>query len=261
MLLAAALASTLLSVLPQLPAHAAVVPVDPGPSAAERPIVGTTINLPALPTTPATAPYNAGAQFAEAIATYYSAGTAALDQRGVARAAQRWTRQWVARTCDGSSPRTVKTCRVMAVFDIDETLLDNYSYYSTQSPAFTYSPSTWGPFQEQCQSPAVAATAELFRKFRDAGMGVALITGRNESARAVTEACLRQNGIDGWTTLVMRDASTTGLTAAAYKAQARQALQRQGWRIGPSIGDQVSDMAGGFLRRGFLLPNPMYYIP
>ena len=223
--------------------------------------MGTTINLPALPTEPATAPYNAGAQFAGSITAYYADGIAARDQSGVARAAQRWTLQWLDRTCGGRTPAKVRECQAMAVFDIDETLLDNYSYYSAQSPAFTYSPSTWADYQGRCQSPAVAATAALFRALSERGMGIAIITGRNESARASTEACLEERGISGWTTLVMRDSSTSGLTAAAYKARARQALRQQGWRIGPSIGDQVSDMAGGHLRRGFLLPNPMYYIP
>jgi hypothetical protein len=28
-----------------------------------------------------------------------------------------------------------------------------------------------------------------------------------------------------------------------------------------SVGDQVSDMAYGRLKFGFLMPNPMYYLP
>jgi len=34
-----------------------------------------------------------------------------------------------------------------------------------------------------------------------------------------------------------------------------------GVKIGPSIGDQVSDMSYGYLGRGFLLPNLMYLVP
>jgi hypothetical protein len=260
-LLAAALASAVLLLLPPHVAHADVVDVDPGAIAAGRPITGTPVSLPPLPTSPPTLPYNAGAQFASAITAYYSGGTASTDQAGVTRAARTWTLRWLDRLCDGRKPAKVRDCQAMAVFDIDETLLDNYAYYSTQTPAFTYSPATWVPFQASCQATAIAATARLFRALRDVGMGIALITGRNEGDRGVTEACLRQNGIDGWTALVMRDATTSGLTAAEYKAQARRTLRQQGWRIGPSIGDQVSDMAGGFLRHGFLLPNPMYYIP
>ena len=259
-LLLAPLTSALL-LLPLPVAQAEVVDVDPGAIAAGRPITGTTMSLPPLPTTPPTLPYNAGAQFAPSIVGYYSGGSAAQDQADVAGSARTWTLRWLDRVCDGRKPKDVRECRAMAVFDIDETLLDNYGYYSAQTPAFTYAPATWAPFQASCQATAITATARLLRALRNTGMGIAVITGRSEADRAVTEACLRQNGIDGWTVLVMRDATTSGLTAAQYKAQARKELQRQGWRIGPSIGDQVSDMAGGHLRHGFLLPNPMYYIP
>ncbi|MFM7245985.1 MAG: HAD family acid phosphatase [Actinomycetota bacterium] len=51
------------------------------------------------------------------------------------------------------------------------------------------------------------------------------------------------------------------MTAAVYKAQRRQILERAGWQIALSIGDQVSDMTGGYADAGFLLPNPVYFIP
>jgi acid phosphatase len=37
-------------------------------------------------------------------------------------------------------------------------------------------------------------------------------------------------------------------------------LERRGFTIVASVGDQVSDMSYGHLRRGFLMPNTMYYI-
>ena len=46
-----------------------------------------------------------------------------------------------------------------------------------------------------------------------------------------------------------------------YKARDRAKLQQAGYRIGTSIGDQVSDMAGGPLKSGLLLPNPIYLFP
>ena len=260
---AIALASAFTAITLSFGAHsagAAVVPVYPGPAAAGKPITGTTINLPPLPTTPSTATYNAGAQFAEAITTYYSTQVVA-DQAGIANAARNWTVKWLDRACGGHMPPKVKACRAMAVFDVDETLLNNYTYYSAESPAFTYSSDTWGPYQDQCKPTAIAATAALLRSFVKMGMGVALVTGRHDTSRTTTLACLRKRGITGWTTLVMRNSNNSDLSASIYKAQARKQLQASGWKIGPSLGDQVSDMAGGYLRRGFLLPNPMYLIP
>jgi acid phosphatase len=243
------------------PAQADVVPVDPGPIAANRPIDGTGVNLPALPTIPSTLPYDAGDGFASSIVAYYTQGKARVDQADVAKAALKWTRAWLDDLCGGHKPKQVKDCDAMAVFDIDETLLDNYGYYSVQQPAFSYSSTTWAPYEDGCGSAANASVTKLYRTLKATGMGVALITGRSSSGREATEACLEKNGVADWTTLVMKEQGQQSLTAAAYKARARAALQRDGWRIGPSIGDQISDMAGGRLKHGFLLPNPMYYIP
>lgn len=255
------LALALTMVLLPPAAQAAVVPVDPGPIASGRPIDGSGVNLPALPTTPSTQPYDAGAGFASSIVAYYTEGTLRRDQADVTRAAWAWTRTWLDNLCGGHRPRQVKGCRAMAVFDIDETLLDNYTYYSTQDPAFSFSPATWDPYEDNCGATANSAVTRLYRALKATGMGVALITGRSSSGRAATESCLEKNGVSGWTTLVMKGPQAATLTAAEYKARARKALRTDGWRIGPSIGDQVSDMAGGHLRHGFLLPNPMYYIP
>jgi len=53
------------------PAQAAVVPVDPGPIAAGRPILGTTQNLPPLGST---GTYDAGPGFSDVITAYYESG-------------------------------------------------------------------------------------------------------------------------------------------------------------------------------------------
>ena len=238
--------------------QAAVTPVNPGTSAAGKPISWANMNLPPLD---AAHPYDAGEGFASQIEAYYTSGQVRADQAAVAAAALRWTRGWLARTCGGVRKNKVRSCKAMAVFDIDETLLDNYTYYSTTTPAFSFIPATWGIYQAACKQSATTAVTALYSRLRALGVKVAVITGRNADSREATTACLNANGVAGWTTLVMQGPADAKLTAAQYKAQARAALEKQGWRIGPSIGDQVSDMSFGHLAHGFLLPNPMYYIP
>ena len=36
---------------------------------------------------------------------------------------------------------------------------------------------------------------------------------------------------------------------------------KRGYDILVNVGDQRSDLTGGYARRGFKLPNPMYLIP
>jgi hypothetical protein len=70
---------------------------------------------------------------------------------------------------------------------------------------------------------------------------------------------LAELGISGYGALIRKSADNTQ-NAANRKADQRLALIEKGWKIGPSIGDQISDMANGSMQRGFLLPNLMYYV-
>jgi hypothetical protein len=46
-----------------------------------------------------------------------------------------------------------------------------------------------------------------------------------------------------------------------YKSSTRKRIEESGYRIVVNIGDQYSDLAGGYSERSFKLPNPYYYIP
>ena len=50
-------------------------------------------------------------------------------------------------------------------------------------------------------------------------------------------------------------------SAADFKAPQRQAIEREGYTIIANVGDQPSDLEGGFSERTFPLPNPFYRIP
>lgn len=239
-------------------ARAETIVVDPGAKvSAGRTIIGSGQNLPTLN---ATATWNIGANPAALIDAYYSSGQALSDQRAVARAALRWARTWVEAECGGTAPAMVRACKVAAVFDIDDTLLTNYQTLSAATPAFTFSLAAYDAAAAACSTPVIAPTKQLYLALQDMGFAMVLITGREEAMREVSAACLRQNGISGWQKFVLKQPGDTD-PASRYKAKARRALERAGWRVGPSVGDQVSDMSYGALARGFLIPNPMYLIP
>lgn len=232
--------------------YAAVVPVDPGPTAAGRPIVGTTQNLPPMKVTGS---YFAGPQNAAAIEDYYDSGTAREDQFAVIKAARAWIYDWVDERCGGRAA----SCNATVVFDIDETLLSNYEYY--KGTGFTFDQEGWNAFTETCQNSAIAPARTLYRQLVRDGFAVVLLTGRSDSERKTTAECLRERGMTDWHELILRTQADASLSADDYKSQRRADLQREGHRIVASIGDQVSDMSRGHLKRGFLLPNLMYFIP
>lgn len=248
-------AVTLVSLLALVTApavQAVVVPVDPGPTAAGRPIVGTTQNLPPMTVT---GNYFAGPENAAAIESYYDSGTARDDQRDVIKAARTWIYDWVDARCGGRPA----SCDATVVFDIDETLLSNYAFY--KGTGFTFDQDGWNAFTESCQNSAIGPARTLYRQLVRDGFAVVLITGRSDSERKATADCLRKRGMTDWHELILRTQAEASLSADDYKSQRRADLQKEGHRIVASIGDQVSDMSRGHLKRGFLLPNLMYFIP
>ena len=46
-----------------------------------------------------------------------------------------------------------------------------------------------------------------------------------------------------------------------YKSNARKDITSQGYDIIVNIGDQQSDLAGGYAEKTFKMPNPFYHIP
>ena len=46
-----------------------------------------------------------------------------------------------------------------------------------------------------------------------------------------------------------------------YKSLTRQHVQSLGYDIVANLGDQFSDLDGGFSDRTFKIPNPMYFLP
>ena len=209
-----------------------------------------------LPPLSATGFYQAGAGFADEVRAYRASGQFVNDQRAVAKSAEKFLRKWLVRTCGDTSQ---EVCKPAVVFDVDDTLLDWYDLESAANFDMPYA--QWLTYDEECAMPAIAPTRDLFNAAKKLGATVFIITGGNDAQRPVIVACLRARGIAGWQKLVTRSPAQESLTALVYKSNARAEIEKQGWRIGFAIGDQISDSAGGHTAQGFLLPNPMYFIP
>ncbi len=231
-------------------AAAQTVPVDPGAMGKGRPIMGTTQNLPSLDSAD---PYDAGPGFAPQLRRIYETGTIRSLQKDVAEQAHQTIRAWQRKHADSARPAVV--------FDVDDTMLNNYLEYSTNDPAFSYDPAKDTEFALECKATANVPVRRLYRQLQQDGFRIGIITGRPESQRAATRDCLRQRGYSSWNTLITRTEATSSLSSARFKAKERMALQAKGWTIVASVGDQISDMSYGRMKYGFLMPNPMYYLP
>ncbi len=156
------------------------------------------------------------------------------------------------------------------VLDIDETSLSNWDEQRANGFGFftdgscdrlPKGPCGFGAWEKLAQAPAIAPTLELARRAQRLGVAVFFITGRNEDVRAATAANLGKAGYANWAGLVLEPVGSWYKSAADFKAPARAEIEKQGYTIVATVGDQRSDLSGGHAMRGFQLPNPFYFIP
>ena len=93
-----------------------------------------------------------------------------------------------------------------------------------------------------------------------AKIDVFFITGRREADRRATEKNLREVGYDAWTKIYYKPETDIMLTTAGFKTDVRRKLAKEGYVIIANIGDQDSDLTGGYAERVFKLPNPFYLV-
>jgi acid phosphatase len=113
----------------------------------------------------------------------------------------------------------------------------------------------------KAESTVIQPTMDAFTTAKDRGAAIFFITGRGESQRAATERNLQAVGYTGYTQLIMEPHGARYVSAADFKAPQRAQIEQQGYTIIANIGDQPSDLDGGFSERTYLLPNPFYRIP
>jgi predicted secreted acid phosphatase len=186
-----------------------------------------------------------------AVIRYYDSGDYGRAVAAVAAEARTWIEQRTARRAPGE--------RLAVVFDIDETLLSNYP--RIRSIGFGYIPYDWEAWIARGEAPAIKPMRGVLLTARRLGLDVFLISSREEPReRAATEANLRREGLGDYTRLIMQPTSGPRQTVGDFKTAARRALYREGYTIIANLGDQESDLRGGYAERTFKLPDPLYLI-
>jgi hypothetical protein len=232
-----------------------------------------------LPYLGSAAPYNAG-DWENALRTYHDSGVYVQQIGKVDAVAERWLKRAGAhprvtfklkRRAHGHGVRIVRSARQhprrggggrhrgrpAIVFDVDETVLSNYTAIDADN--FTFGPQSQAEAENEIGT-AIAPSLELYRLARERRIAVFFITGRRERTREHTASNLRREGFTDYEELILRPNDGTGSTVD-YKAGAREAIEDRGYKILANVGDQYSDLAGGHGRVAFKLPNPFYFLP
>jgi acid phosphatase len=168
--------------------------------------------------------------------------------------------------------RASEVSKPALVLDIDETSLSNLP--QELSTDFGYIPNIPNPkcaalpkgpcgFNDWVLAglaKAIPGALDLFKSAKAHGVGVFFITGRHAIEADATVKNLKAAGYEGWAGLVLRPANDNR-TVVAYKSGERAKIAAHGYTIIVNVGDQQSDLEGGYAERAYKLPNPFYYIP
>ncbi|MFZ6992350.1 HAD family acid phosphatase [Curtobacterium sp. RRHDQ66] len=162
------------------------------------------------------------------------------------------------------------------VLDADDTTLWTYDM-EVADMHFVFDPTEQDVWVQDQRFAAVPSMVGLVNTASAMGFTVFGLTGRNDDQKAATVANLTKVGYQGfssddfftkWTGVGASQqpsyitCATASCTTVEYKAQTRKHIEQDlGYDIALNIGDQWSDLQGGYADRNLKLPNPTYYLP
>lgn len=149
--------------------------------------------------------------------------------------------------------------RFAIILDIDETSLSNYDKMVTRN--FVASQEEIHQEILAADSPVIKPMLDLYQDAIKHGVKIFFVTGREESERTATQMNLINAGYSQWSGLYLRPRDYNKDSIMPFKSSTRAKITQRGYTIIASIGDQYSDVRGGYTEKGFKLPNPFYYLP
>lgn len=170
-------------------------------------------------------------------------------------------RAWIER-------RAARGGKLAIVLDIDDTSLSTLTPLRTNDFGFVTrgpcdlpaGPCGFGAWIQMAQAEPIKPTVELARFARERGVAVFFVSGRPERMREPTEKNLRAAGFEP-TGIFLKPDNAVTQSAVESKAPARKKIVDDGYTIIANVGDQMSDLEGGFAERTYKLPNPFYFVP
>ncbi|WP_431277032.1 HAD family acid phosphatase [Leifsonia poae] len=161
------------------------------------------------------------------------------------------------------------------VFDADDTTLWTYDM-EVADMHFNFNPAEQDVWVQGQRFPATPSMVSFVNTAAAMGYSVFGLTGRNDDQKAATLGNLTKVGYTPFTTAnfytkwtgVGASQQPSYITCAVakcttveYKALTRKHIEDLGYTITLNVGDQWSDLQGGYAQRALKLPNPTYYLP
>ncbi|MBA8793357.1 putative secreted acid phosphatase [Friedmanniella endophytica] len=185
----------------------------------------------------------------------------------------------ITRSCRAAVARGDKPA---VVLDTDDTTLWTYDM-EVAAMKFVFDPKLQDVYVQDQRFPATPSMVVLATAAKKAGCTLIGLTGRNDDQKAASLANLAKVGYPmggrgftaanyytKWTGVGSSQqpsyisCATAKCTTVEYKSQTRRHIESAaggGYDIVANLGDQFSDLQGGYADRTVKLPNPTYYLP
>ncbi|OGV28778.1 MAG: hypothetical protein A3E88_05925 [Legionellales bacterium RIFCSPHIGHO2_12_FULL_35_11] len=185
--------------------------------------------------------------------SYHDSGTYLKEITKVADAANKYITEIANTNNHSANPK-----HLAIVLDVDETSLSYYNHLLKHH--FCYDPIASRNEILTANAPAIKPILLLYKSAIQNKVAVFFITARRTYARQATRRNLKAAGYTNWTGLYTRPPSYKTGSIQSFKSEKREEIERQGYTIIASIGDQKSDLSGGYTKKTFKIPNPYYFI-
>ncbi|MCS6955204.1 MAG: HAD family acid phosphatase [Candidatus Calescibacterium sp.] len=151
-----------------------------------------------------------------------------------------------------------KVTNPAVVLDIDETALSNLKFYMDNNLHHDWQ--KWEQWKSGLHATAIKPVLELYHLCKKLDVKVFFITGRKNSYDDVknTVLNLEKEGFTNFDGIFFRKGDEA---VGKHKLDSRKKIEEMGYTIIANVGDQMSDLEGGYAVKGFKIPNPIYYVP
>lgn len=192
-------------------------------------------------------------QLKSALIQYHDSGAYAHDISSVTQRALYYLRFRLNQNQRSQPPK-----QLAIVLDIDETALSNYD--DMKHLGFGGTQSDIEALESDAHDPAILFVKTLYQFAVAHHVAVFFVSDRKETLRAATTNNLKEDGYTEWAGLYLKPDNNSEASTQSFKLAMRHKITEMGYDIILNMGDQTSDLRGGFADMSFKLPNPYYLV-
>jgi predicted secreted acid phosphatase len=145
------------------------------------------------------------------------------------------------------------------IFDVDDTALIYYK--QAEKIDFGFIPELLDKWIRNEEGEVIPQTKRFYDWLVKKNVHIIFLTGRKDDICQVTYENLIKAGFTKFDRLICREPSEYKISAVEYKQYHRKRLAEEGYDIIACIGDQRSDLVGGYTGLKIKVPNYIYLIP